>query len=183
MERSLYCIKTHLFSFLVLSSCVTRSFSCQCKAVKSITYGLPQAVFFLNMARFLSDSEQVNEIHLYFLLVFFQNWDPNSFSQREKKGLCSHKYDSLAAGLLHLRIRLLSKFTAGEERKKKHWILKETHRLVITVVGYLYARNFSYNLIKSIVIEVILGPDQKLMGSNRGTMSYCRSIIKYCLAT
>lgn len=50
--------------------------------------------------------------------------------------------------------------------------MKETHKLIITsaFVENMYARNFNYDIIKPIVIEVFFGPDQKLTGINRATM-------------
>lgn len=126
--------------------------------------------FSLHIARLKSDSEQVQEIHLSFLLVFSEL--RCKLIQREKKKVyVVIDMIVLLLGFFILRIRLLSKFAPGEERHKKQCILKETHKLVITVVGYLYARNFNYDIIKSIVIEVRLGPDQKMMGLNRATMS------------
>lgn len=180
MERSLYFMKIHLFSFSLLPSCVTGSFSCQCKAIQTTAYVLPQAFFFLHIARLLSDSEQEHEIHLCFLWVFFRTEIQTHSLKGKKKVYVVIGRIVLLLGFFILRIRLLSKFTAREERKKKHWILKETHRLVITVVGYLYGRHFNYNIIKSMVIEVLLGPDQKVTGLNRATMSYFRSVIIYC---
>jgi len=44
----------------------------------------------------------------------------------------------------------------------------------------MYARHFSYDIMKCIVIEVFIGADQELTGTNRATMSKISSNIYYC---
>lgn len=89
--------------------------------------------FFLHIARLKSDSEQAYEIHLYFLLVFFRTEMQTLSLNGKKKGSVVIGMIVLLLGFFILRIRLLSKFTPGEERKNKQTMnsegnkMKETH--------------------------------------------------------